>query len=70
MGTRRHPLTRYRDINKLTITALAHQLGVSKAAVSRWEGGRLPEKAKWSVIEAKTGVRVEDLARFTAETPA
>jgi len=62
-----HPLTRYRKAEKLSITALAARLGVSKAAVSRWEAGRLPDQKLWPVIRQKTGVRPEELARFTAE---
>ena len=61
-----HPLTRYRKANNLTITALAHELGVSKAAVSRWEGGRLPHKKLWPVIREKTKVKPQELVRFAA----
>ncbi len=46
---------------------LAELLGVKPNTVWRWENGRLPEKAKWPVITKRTGVRVEDLARFAAE---
>ena len=66
----KHPLTRYREKQKLSITALAAQLGVSKAAVSRWEGGRLPDQKLWPVIQEQTGIRPEDLARFTAGAAA
>lgn len=62
-----HPLVRYRDLHELSVTELAEKLGVSKATVSRWEYGRLPEQKLWSVIRRKTGVRAEELARFAAE---
>lgn len=61
-----HPLVRYRDKHELSVTALAEKLGVSKATVSRWEYGRLPEQKLWPVIKAETGVKAEDLARFAA----
>jgi DNA-binding XRE family transcriptional regulator len=51
----------------MSISDLARLLGVKRNTVWRWENGRLPEKGKWPIIKAKTGVRVEDLARFTAE---
>jgi DNA-binding transcriptional regulator YiaG len=63
----KHPLTLYREKQKLTITALAGVLGVSKATVSRWEGGRLPDQKLWPIIKDKTSIRPEALARFTAE---
>jgi predicted transcriptional regulator len=67
--TKDHPLALYRQSRDppMSISDLAKMLGVARNTVWRWEDGRLPEKGKWSVIEAKTGVRVEDLARFTAE---
>jgi len=66
----KHPLTRYRESEKLSITELADMLGVSKATVSRWEAGRFPEQSLWPVIKDKTGIRAEDLARFKEEATA
>jgi predicted transcriptional regulator len=67
--TKDHPLALYRQSRdpRMSINDLAVMLGVARNTVWRWEHGRLPEKAKWSVIKERTGVRVEDLARFTAE---
>lgn len=62
-----HPLTRYRQSEKLTITALAERLGVSKAAVSRWEAGRLPDRSMWPIIRERTGIRPEELVGHAGE---
>jgi transcriptional regulator with XRE-family HTH domain len=52
-----HPLKQYRDDNGLTQPALAEQLGVTKATISRWESGtRSPRKATLPLIVEKTGI--------------
>lgn len=67
--TKEHPLAifRQRQTPRMTLRDLATLLEVRPNTVWRWENGRLPNQAKWAIIQARTGVRVEDLARFTAE---
>lgn len=59
-----HPLRAYRERQDppLTQDALAELLGVSKAAVSRWESGiRKPDETACRVIREKTGISVRKL---------
>lgn len=52
-----HPLKTFRDNHGLTQPALAKQLGVTTATISRWESGtRSPRKAKLPEIIEKTGI--------------
>lgn len=59
-----HPLKSFREKHdpKLTQEALAGLLGVSKAAVSRWENGiRKPDEDLLTLISERTGIPVGDL---------
>lgn len=61
-GGMAHPLTAFRKAKKLSQAELGKQLGVSPAAVSRWEAGeRFPDRELWPRIRAVTGLGVEDL---------
>jgi transcriptional regulator with XRE-family HTH domain len=52
-----HPLTKYRKAHGLSKTALAAELGVSKASVTRWESGdRKPDQGAVLAIFKKTGI--------------
>lgn len=54
-----HPLKAFRESQDppLTQDELAARLGVTKAAVSRWETGRRsPDVELLSIIEEKTGI--------------
>lgn len=54
-----HPITRYRDRHGLSQTEFGALLGVSDAAVSRWEAGlRVPQLSTMWRIEAVTGGEV------------
>lgn len=57
MLTGKHPLTLYREREGLGVREFARLLGVSSAAVSRWESGkRSPEPAYVRSISQKTGI--------------
>lgn len=61
----KHPLTEFRERHDppLSQTALAQIIGVSKAAVSRWENrARFPERKWWPLIKAATGLSPEELS--------
>lgn len=63
------PLRNYRmrfDPPK-TKAALARDLGVDRATVTRWERGkRMPQPSDWPKIEEVTGVTAAELAAFRA----
>lgn len=59
-----HPLKAFREKQEppLTQQALAALLGVSKAAISRWETReRQPEQELLPVISEKTGIPISEL---------
>ena len=57
-----HPLREYRVRESLTQDHLARLLGVSKAAVSRWENGeRKPDQQACRNIAKKIGISAEEL---------
>lgn len=60
-----HPLAAFRDAKKISRAELARQLGVSRAAVCRWEkGDRHPDRSLWPVIHEVTGLRPSEVAGF------
>lgn len=68
-----HPLTAYRQKQRpeLRQDALAALLGVSKAAVSRWERGiRKPDADNARLIQRKLGIPVRKLRPDLAELVA
>lgn len=65
-----HPLKAYRERQEppLTQERLAGLLGVSKAAVSRWEAGeRKPEETILPTITERTGIPARELRPDLAE---
>lgn len=57
-----HPLKKYRADHGLTQGALAKQLGVTTAAVCRWESGqRAPRRRDLPRISESTGIAAADL---------
>lgn len=64
-----HPLRSFRESRSppLSQDELASLLGVTKAAISRWETGeRFPERDLWSKIREITGVGIEELSTAVA----
>lgn len=65
MEKSKHPLKAYRERCKppMTQDELAQALGVTKAAVSRWETGeRFPERQFWQRIHEVTGISLKQLS--------
>jgi DNA-binding transcriptional regulator YiaG len=57
-----HPLTAYREANRLSKAALAALLSTSRANITRWESGdRKPGKDMIPVITKKTGIPARKL---------
>ena len=52
-----HPLVKHRKARRISQSALASQIGVTKATISKAESGKQPPSAKLALrIEAATGV--------------
>jgi len=60
-----HPLTAFRESRQISKTDLADQLGVSCAAVSRWEAGeRWPSYHSMIRIKEVTGITHGDILSY------
>lgn len=60
-----HPLTAFRESEKISKAELARRLGVTRTAVCRWEAGeRHPDKKLWPVIRKVTGLKPSEVSGF------
>lgn len=67
-GMNAHPLKAYRAAHRLTQGALAHQLGVERETLARWETGvRKPDVDRLASIAALTGIPARELRPDLAE---
>lgn len=54
-----HPFKQFREAQTppMSKAELARLLKTSRASVTRYEQGRVPERSLWPVIEARTGIK-------------